>query len=157
MYILILGTKRIVTETKRTKVSFFFKGYMYSVGYVGPDLGSTVSLAKQILVLLALSAIVRGVRTEVSPKIVWEGAGTRFPHPRDVLMKVLEVRDPNLCAALLCAAFCSSQPVCTFGNTVLFLSDPYCAIILVLNLACADPIFLLLIQLSDKRACSKTI
>jgi hypothetical protein len=24
--------------------------------------------------------------TEVSPEVVWEGAGTRFPHPRDVLM-----------------------------------------------------------------------
>ena len=41
-------------------------------------------LAKQIAVLLALSEIVQRARTEVSPKVVWEGARTRFPHPRDV-------------------------------------------------------------------------
>ena len=57
------------------------------VGYVGPDPGLAVSLAKQILVLLALLTSVRGVWTEVSPEVVWEGAGTMFPHPRDVLMK----------------------------------------------------------------------
>jgi len=57
------------------------------VGYVGPDPGSAVSLAKQIPKLLALSASVCGVQTEVSLEVVWEGAGTRFLHPRDVLMK----------------------------------------------------------------------
>ena len=41
-------------------------------------------LAKKIPVLLALSAIVRGARIEVSPEVVWEGARTRFPQPRDV-------------------------------------------------------------------------
>jgi len=44
-------------------------------------------LAKQIPKLLALTATVRGVRTEVSPEVVWEGVGTRFSHPRDVLMR----------------------------------------------------------------------
>jgi len=41
-------------------------------------------LAKQIPVLLVLSATIRRVRTEVSPKVVWEDARTRFSHPRDV-------------------------------------------------------------------------
>lgn len=81
------------------------------VGYMGPNPGSTMSLAKQIPVLLALLATVHGVQTEVSPKVVWESARTRFLHPRDVLMRVLEVRYPNLCVALLHAAFYASQPV----------------------------------------------
>ena len=80
------------------------------VGYVGPDQSSTVRLAKKILVLLALSAIVCGARTEVSPEVVWEGARTRFPHPKDVLMRVMEVCDPNLCATLLRIAFYASRP-----------------------------------------------
>jgi len=112
---------------------------------------------KQILVLLALSAIVHRARTEVSPEVVWEGVRTRFPHPRDVLMKVLKVRDPNQWATLLHAIFYSSQPMCTFENTILFRSDPYCVIILVLNLVYVAQIFLLLIQLLDKRAYSKKI
>jgi len=41
-------------------------------------------LAKQIPVLLALSEIVHGVQTEVSPEVVWEGARTMFLHPGDV-------------------------------------------------------------------------
>ena len=53
-------------------------------GYVGIDLGLAVSLAKKILVLLVLSTIVCGARTEVSPKVVWDGARTKFPHPGDV-------------------------------------------------------------------------
>ena len=61
-------------------------------------------LAKQIPRLLALSAIVRGARTEVSPKVVWEGAGTRFPHPRDVLMKVGKFENQSCALALPCAA-----------------------------------------------------
>ena len=43
-----------------------------------------VDLAKQIPILLALSATVRGARIEVSLEVVWEGARTRFPHPRYV-------------------------------------------------------------------------
>jgi len=87
---------------------------------VGPDPGSAVSLAKQIPVLLALLAIVHRAQTEVSPEVVWEGAGTRFPHPRDVLMRVLEVCDLNLRTALFHTSFYSLQPVLTFENTVLF-------------------------------------
>ena len=41
-------------------------------------------LAKQIPVLLALSAKFREARTEVSTEVVWEGARTRFPHIGDV-------------------------------------------------------------------------
>ena len=41
-------------------------------------------LAKQILVLLALSEIVHGAQAEVSPEVVWEGVITRFQHPSDV-------------------------------------------------------------------------
>ena len=41
-------------------------------------------LAKQIPLLLALSATVRGVQTEVSPEVVWEGSRTRFPRLGDV-------------------------------------------------------------------------
>jgi len=89
-----------------------------------------VSLAKQIPVLLALSAIVHRARIEVSPEVVWKGVGTRFPHPKDVLMRVLEVHNPKLHVALLRAACYSSQPVFTF---VLLQSDPYCAIMLVLT------------------------
>ena len=40
-----------------------------------------------------------GARTEVSPKVVWEGAGTRFPHPKDVLMRSGELRKLILRAA----------------------------------------------------------
>jgi len=40
-----------------------------------------VDLAKQILVLLSLSAKVRGAQTEVSLEVVWEGDRTRFSHP----------------------------------------------------------------------------
>jgi len=58
-----------------------------SVGYLGPDTGSAVSLVKQMPVLLALLAIFYGAWIEVSPEVVWEGAGTRFPHSRDVWMK----------------------------------------------------------------------
>ena len=54
---------------------------------MGPDPGSIVSLAKKIPVLPALLATVRGVWTEVSPEVVWEGSGTRFLHPRNVLMR----------------------------------------------------------------------
>lgn len=70
--------------------------------------------------LLALSAIVRRVWIEVSTEVVWERDGTRFLHPRDVLMRFLEVQDPNLCDALLRVAFYSSPPVHTFVNTILF-------------------------------------
>lgn len=86
---------------------------------MGPDPGSTVSLAKQIPVLLALSATERGALTEFSLEVVWEGVGTKFPHRGDVLMKVPEVRNPNLHATMPNAAFYPSQPVCTFVNTVL--------------------------------------
>lgn len=53
-------------------------------------------LAKKISVLLALSAMVHRAQTKVSPEEVWKGDGTRFPHPRSVLMKFLEVRSLNL-------------------------------------------------------------
>ena len=43
-----------------------------------------VDLAKQIPVILALWATVRGARIVVSPEVVWEGARTRFSHPGDV-------------------------------------------------------------------------
>jgi len=111
---------------------------------MGPDPGSAVSSATKIPVLLALLATVYRARTEVSLEVVWEGAGTRFPHPRDVLMMVLEVRNADLHVALLCTTFYSSQLMFTF---ILFWFDPYCAIILVLNLACVGPIFLLLVKL----------
>jgi len=66
-----------------------------SYAYPGPSNGTLFwlieasprfrgDLAKQILVLLALSTIVRRVRTEVSPEVVWEGARTIFPHLGDV-------------------------------------------------------------------------
>ena len=108
------------------------------VGYVGPDRGSAVSLTKKISVLLAHSATVCGARTEVSPEVVWEGAGTRFPHPRDVLMKVLEVRGSNLRA---CAA-----PRTSIRAQIQYYSDlySYCTIALVLKLTCEGPIFFLL-------------
>lgn len=41
-------------------------------------------LAKQITVLLALSATICGARNNVSPEVVWECARTRFLHPGDV-------------------------------------------------------------------------
>ena len=90
------------------------------VGLLGSEPGSTVSLAKQISVLLALSATIHRAWTEETPEVVWEGAGTRFPHPRDVLMRVLEVHDPNSRVALLRATFYSSQPTHAFVNIVLF-------------------------------------
>ena len=43
-----------------------------------------VKLTKQIPVLLSLSAIVRRAWTGFSPKVVWDGARTRFPHLGDV-------------------------------------------------------------------------
>jgi len=68
-----------------------------NIPYVDPSLGKRTicwlvgawprfkgDLAKQILVLLAFLAIVRGARTEVSPEVVWEGARIRFPHVGDV-------------------------------------------------------------------------
>ncbi len=70
---------------------------------MGPDAGSTVILAKQIPILLVLSEIVHGARTEVSPEVVWEGAGTRFPHPRDVLMNSRKFVNRSYALALLCA------------------------------------------------------
>jgi len=64
------------------------------ISYADPGLGNgpicwligawpkfQVDLAKQILVLLALSAIVCRARTKVSPEVICEGARTRFPHP----------------------------------------------------------------------------
>ena len=67
------------------------------IPYADPDLGNGTicwlvwasprfkdDLAKQIPVLLALLAIVYRVQIEVSPEVVWEGARTRFAHPRDV-------------------------------------------------------------------------
>jgi len=36
--------------------------------------------------LLAISATFRRVQTEVSPEVAGEGVGTKFSHPRDVLM-----------------------------------------------------------------------
>jgi len=51
------------------------------VGLLGPDPGSEELLAKQIPQLPAISAIVRRARTEVSPEVAGEGAGTRFPNP----------------------------------------------------------------------------
>ena len=51
------------------------------VGYLVPDPSSAVSLAKQIPILPALSEIFHGAWTKVSPEVVWEGVGTRFPHP----------------------------------------------------------------------------
>ena len=60
-----------------------------------PRFGS--DLAKKILVLLAVLATVCGAWTKVSPEVVWEDAGTRFLHPRVVLMKFLEVHGLNMC------------------------------------------------------------
>ena len=54
-------------------------------------------LAKQISVLLALSATVHGARIEVSPKVVWDRARTRFLHPGDVWW-FLVIRTLTLCA-----------------------------------------------------------
>ena len=54
-------------------------------------------LAKQILVLLTLSATICGARIEVSPEVVWEGPRTSFPHPRDVWW-VRVVRSSTICA-----------------------------------------------------------
>ena len=55
-----------------------------------------VDLAKQILVLLALSATVHGAWIEVSLEVVWKGTSTRFPHPRDVWwVKVVRVSTPR--------------------------------------------------------------
>ena len=54
-------------------------------------------LAKQILVLLALSTTVHKAQTEISPEVVWEGARTRFPHRRDVAW-VQVVRSSTLLA-----------------------------------------------------------
>jgi len=65
-----------------------FLGYPFSIWgkcwLVGAWPRFRVDLAKQIPVLLALSATVHGAQTEVSPEVVWEGARTRFPHPQDV-------------------------------------------------------------------------
>ena len=58
--------------------------YIYILAYMGLTQVQKSYLAKQILQLLALSATACEVRTEVSPKVVGEGAGTRFPHPWDV-------------------------------------------------------------------------
>ena len=67
------------------------------ISYVDPSLGNGTicwlvgawprfrgDLAKQILVPLALPATVHRAQIEISPEVVWEGARTRFPHPRDV-------------------------------------------------------------------------
>ena len=51
---------------------------------VGASPRFTGDLAKQILVLLTLSATIHIVQTEVLPKVVWEGARTRFLHSRDI-------------------------------------------------------------------------
>jgi len=64
---------------------------------MGPDSGSKL-FSQQIPTLLALSATFCGAPTEVSPEVVWEGAGTRFPHPRDVLMWFgFSQSDPTCC------------------------------------------------------------
>jgi len=60
--------------------------YEYVLAYMGLTQVRKSYLAKQILQLLTLLAIAHRVRTEVSPEVVGEGAGTRFPHPRDVLV-----------------------------------------------------------------------
>ena len=46
----------------------------------------TVNYANQNHTLLALLASTLIVKTEVSPKVVWGNAGTKFLHPRDVLV-----------------------------------------------------------------------
>jgi len=58
-------------------------------------------------------------------------------------MRALEVHDPNLWAVQLHVTFYSSQPTRTFENPVLFRFDPYCSVILVLNLVCVGQIFLI--------------
>lgn len=70
---------------------------IFFVGLLGPNPGSELIFSKQIPVLLALSEIVHGARTEVSSEVVWEGARTRFPHPRYVWW-VQVVRGLTLCA-----------------------------------------------------------
>ena len=54
------------------------------LAYMGLTQVQKSYLAKQLSQLPALSATPRGARTEVSPKVVGEGAGTKFPHLWDV-------------------------------------------------------------------------
>ena len=85
--------------SNHSSIPFFVGFHWYDIRHLyadlSPDNGTIcwlvgawprfkVSLAKQILVLLAFLAIVHGARTKVSLEVVWEGARTRFPHPRDV-------------------------------------------------------------------------
>lgn len=56
------------------------------VGLLGPNPSLEELLAKQIPQLPALSATAHRAWTKVSPEVADEGAGTRFPHPWDVLM-----------------------------------------------------------------------
>lgn len=77
---------------------------MNDIGYMGSDPGSVTCLAKKILLLLALSETVCIAQTEVLSKVVWEGARIRFLHPRDVLMRVLDVHDPILICVLCYSA-----------------------------------------------------
>ena len=67
-------------------IYFYLEVPSHNVGLLGLDPSLEELLAKQILHLLALSTTTRGVQTKVSPKVVGEGAGTKFPHPWDVLM-----------------------------------------------------------------------
>jgi len=75
---------------------------------MGPNLGSEM-FSQTNPELLALSAIVHGARTEVSLEVVGKGAGTRFPYPRDVLMRSRRFTDRSLTLHYYCLAICSKQ------------------------------------------------
>ena len=57
-----------------------------NVGFGGLDLGSL--LAKLFPTPLALSASAYGAWTKVSPETVWGDAGTKFLHPKMVMMLI---------------------------------------------------------------------
>lgn len=57
-------------------------------------------LSKQIPILLALSVTIRGVRTKVSPEVVWKGARTRFFSPWRCLMISSGPRFDPMCTSL---------------------------------------------------------
>lgn len=51
-----------------------------------PNLGSEELFRQTNPAATALLAIAHGVQTKVSPEVVGEDVGTRFPHTWDVLM-----------------------------------------------------------------------
>ena len=57
------------------------------VGCVGPDLGSTLVIQRNPYTTGPFASSC-GARTEVSPEAVWGDAGTKFLHPKMVMMSV---------------------------------------------------------------------